>query len=46
MPEAKAKTEREKPRRYVCPLCGQEVKTTADLNIICGHCEVPMERND
>jgi len=46
MPEAKAKTEREKPHRYICPLCGQEVKTTADLSIICGHCEVPMERND
>lgn len=46
MPQAKAKAEREKPHRYVCPLCGQEVKTTADLSIICGHCEVPMERED
>ena len=46
MPEAKAKAEREKPHRYVCPICGQEVKTTAELNIICGICEAPMERPD
>lgn len=46
MPQAKAKAERERPHRYVCPLCGQEVRTTADLSIICGHCEVPMERAD
>lgn len=46
MPQEKAKAEREKPHRYVCPICGQEVKTTADLNIVCGICEVPMERVD
>lgn len=46
MPEEKAKAEREKPHRYVCPVCGQEVKTTADLSPICGICEVAMERAD
>lgn len=46
MPQAKAKAEREKPHRYVCPFCGQEVKTTADLVINCGICEVPMTRAD
>lgn len=46
MPEEKAKAEREKPHRYVCPVCGQEVKTTADLSLICGICEVAMERAD
>lgn len=46
MPEAKAKTEREKPHRYVCPICGQEVKITAELSLICGVCEVPMSRAD
>ena len=46
MPEKKAKAEREKPHRYVCPVCGQEVKTTADLSLICGICEVAMERAD
>ncbi len=45
-PKEKAKAEREKPHRYVCPICGQEVKTTADLNLICGVCEVPMSRAD
>lgn len=46
MPEKKAKAEREKPHRYVCPVCGQEVKTAADLSLICGICEVAMERAD
>ena len=46
MPEEKAKAEREKPHRYVCPVCGQEVKTPADLSLICGICEVAMERVD
>ena len=46
MPKEKAKAEREKPHRYVCPICGQEVKTTADLKLICGVCEVPMTRVD
>jgi len=45
-PKEKAKAEREKPHRYVCPICGQEVKTTADLSLICGVCEVPMSRAD
>lgn len=45
-PKAKAKAEREKAHKYVCPICGQEVKTTAELSLICGVCEVPMERVD
>lgn len=45
IPKGKASADREKPHRYVCPICGQEVKTTADLNIMCGICEVPMERD-
>ena len=44
LPEPKAKTEREKPHRYVCQSCGQEVRTTAELSLICGHCAVPMVR--
>lgn len=46
MPQAKATAEREKPHKYICPICGQEVKTTAELNIVCGICDVPMERED
>lgn len=45
-PKPKAKAEREKAHKYVCPICGQEVKTTADLSLICGVCEVRMERAD
>ena len=46
MPKAKAKAERAKAHRYVCPICGQEVKTTSELSLICGVCEVPMGRED
>lgn len=45
-PKPKAKAGREKAHKYVCPICGQEVKTTADLSLICGVCEVRMERAD
>ena len=46
MPKAKAKAEREKAHRYVCPVCGQEVRTTFELSLICGHCNVNMDRLD
>lgn len=46
MPKAKAKAERQKAHRYVCPICGQEVRSTSDLSLICGVCEVPMTCED
>lgn len=46
MPKAKAKAEREKAHKYVCPICSQEVRTTSELSLICGVCEVPMARED
>ena len=46
MPKAKAKAERTKAHSYVCPICGQTVRTTGDLSLICGVCEVPMTRAD
>lgn len=46
MPKAKAKAERAKAHAYVCPICGQTVRTTGDLSLICGVCEVPMNRAD
>lgn len=46
MPKAKAKAERTKAHAYVCPICGQTVRTTGDLSLICGVCEVPMSRVD
>jgi hypothetical protein len=42
----KKKAEREKSHKYFCPTCGQEVRTTQELNLICGICEIPMERAD
>lgn len=29
-------------RKYVCPCCGNIVRTTKELNIICGDCKVPF----
>lgn len=46
MPKTKAKAERAKAHAYVCPICGQTVRTTGDLSLICGVCEVPMSRAD
>ena len=42
----KSKTSRAKAHKYICAICGQEVRSTADLNLICGNCEIPMERAD
>lgn len=46
LPKAKAKTERERAHKYICPVCGQEVRTTSELSLICGHCNIAMERAD
>lgn len=46
MPKAKAKAERQKAHRYICPICGQEVRSTSELSLICGVCEVPMTCED
>ncbi len=40
----KKKAERNKAHRYICPCCGQKVSSTQELNLICGICNVPMER--
>lgn len=42
----KKKAERNKAIKYICPICGQTVRSTQELNLICGVCEVPMERVD
>lgn len=42
----KKKAERSKAHKYVCPVCGQEVRTTQELSLICGICKVEMERAD
>lgn len=30
-------------RKYVCPSCGQSVRATKEVNILCGECMVRME---
>ena len=42
-PAKKAASDRERPHKYVCPCCGQEVRSTATLKIKCGICDVDME---
>jgi len=36
--------QRNKASKYECPTCGQSVRSTAELNINCGICEIKMER--
>lgn len=45
-PKAKAKAERAKAHTYICPQCGQKVRSTGLLNLICGDCELSMEMQD
>lgn len=35
---------RKKAHKYICSGCGQKVSSTAELHLICGICEIPMER--
>ncbi len=44
--KGKKKADREKAHKYFCAGCGQEVRTTQELSLICGICEIPMERAD
>ena len=30
-------------RKYVCPICGQSVRATKQVNIICADCDEPMQ---
>ncbi|MDD4564706.1 MAG: SprT-like domain-containing protein [Eubacteriales bacterium] len=32
--------------KYVCPECGTIIRTTREVNVICGDCGVPFERED
>ena len=33
-------------RKYVCPICGQSVRATKQVNIICADCDAPMCEED
>lgn len=45
-PAKKTCTDREKPHKYICPICGQAVRSTSELKIKCAICDVDMERAD
>lgn len=44
--EEKVKIKRTKTRLYTCPVCGQTVKATTDLSLICGICKTDMAKAD
>lgn len=33
-------------RKYVCPICGQSVRATKQVNIICADCDAPMHEEE
>ena len=35
-------SDRAKAHKYICSCCGQVVRSTSDLNIVCGECEIPF----
>lgn len=43
-PQKKASSDREKPHKYVCPICGQEVKSAADFKINCTIRDIGKEK--
>lgn len=42
----KPSSNRVKAHKYVCPICGQEVRTTSELFLKCALCDVDMEREN
>jgi len=30
--------------KYVCPICGTSIRATREVNVVCGDCGVPFER--
>lgn len=33
-------------RKYICPCCGQRVRATKEVYILCGYCQIPLEKVD
>lgn len=42
--ENKSKVRNNKSIKYLCPICGQIVRATKEVYVICGNCDVEMER--
>lgn len=37
---------RSSTRKYICPQCGLSVRATKDVYIICGNCQIPLEKEN
>ncbi len=40
----KGKKSKNRSIKYVCPECGAIIRATKEVNVICGDCDVPFER--
>lgn len=32
--------------KYICPKCGNIIRATREVNVVCGDCGVPFERDE
>lgn len=42
--EGGAKKSKNRSIKYVCPECGAIIRATREVNVVCGDCDVPFER--
>ena len=40
----KGKKSKNRSIKYVCPICGTIIRATREVNVVCGDCGVPFER--
>lgn len=44
MKDLSKQSTKQSTRKYVCPICGNIVRATKDINVICGDCNVKFEK--
>lgn len=42
--KGKGKKSKNRSIKYVCPNCGAIIRATKEVNVVCGDCDVPFER--
>lgn len=42
--KGKGKQSKNRSIKYVCPECGAIIRATKEVNVVCGDCDVPFER--
>ncbi|MCL2082956.1 MAG: hypothetical protein FWH04_06955 [Oscillospiraceae bacterium] len=40
----KGKKSKNRSIKYVCPICDTSIRATREVNVVCGDCDVPFER--